>query len=692
MHPNKIGEQAMAEANRRAKKDKVSVKRALGADRTLCDCQKCDSNHFRLPRTVDDHRILYGLARPRKRGRGSEGALVDIGCSGPSSKRSSASHELRGSLGAWGSVSPNHSSPSRTPSVTLRDIDELDNDAGGISAVGSHLGSRCQSPTAGGADKTSDGGYLDANEARMNFSDNKSTESAVGRVPCNLRVYSAPHRERSPSPELHHYLRSSRDPTYERVSTPSTIAPGSPNVFPPLDPLGYPEALYLEYWDGPHVRSPSPVPSLGDEPVPLFPVRSLSQASFRTDSDLELPMLRYISPEEDQQFYEEMLADDADLADLAPEPLEFDEPIDPDEPPSDGDGDDPNDIPPDDDDEAEAGVYDGVRMPAVHDEPDVEPEDPEAELGAAFEQPSRLRNIYVRTWVESVFGGSTRQQTSRMLASHKYALEDAADEGTLSQELLECVPTMALTLRSLERRLGVNSDEHIVIFAMCKGCGARHSMAAINNARFPGCPHILPSTGERCGYPVWEEKELYGGVKKRVPLKCFPFFPPEIALERLVERPGVPETMIRQPHGEEDDPPLTKQDWLNSTPLDQKFSDISQAWVWNSEPAKLRRWWNAERRQYEDTLVEGQAQPAALANLPLGLSLAMNTDGFQTFGYRGYSSSGIFLVVNNLPFHLRHLVENVILVGIIPGPTEPSEYEFDQMMEPIVDALIKLEQ
>ncbi|KAG8707575.1 hypothetical protein FRC09_001746 [Ceratobasidium sp. 395] len=620
----------MAEANKKAKKDKVSVKRALGADRTLCDCQKCDSNHFRLPRTVDDHRILYGLARPRKRGRGSEGSPVDTSYSGPSSNRSSGLHESRGSRGSLGARHSdllNCSSPSRAPSVTLCDIYELDHDTSGASAAGSYLDSRCQSPAPGGADKTSDGGSLNANQVGVNGSDGRYTDSAVECVPRNLRVYSAPHRERSPSPEPHYYLRSNRDPTYERALTPSTIAPNSPNLLPPLDPLGYPEALYLEYWDGPHVRSPSPVPSLGDEPVPLFPVRSLSQASFRTDLDLELPVLRYISPKEDQQFYEEMLADDADLADLAPEPLEFDEPIDLDEPPSDGDGDDPNDIPPDDDDEAEARVHDGVRIPAIHDEPNIEPEDPEAELGAAFEQPSRLRNIYVRTWVESVFGGSTRNQTSRMLASHKYALEDAAEEGTLSQELLECVPTMALTLRSLERRLGVNSDEHIVIFAMCKGCGTRHSMAAVNNARFPGCPHILPSTGERCGYPVWEEKELYGGVKKRVPLKCFPVFPPEIALERLVERPGVPETMIRRPHGEEDDPPLTKQDWLNSTPLDQRFSDISQAWGWNSEPVKLKRWWNVEQRRYEDTLVEGQAQPAALANLPLGLSLAMNTDG-----------------------------------------------------------------
>jgi hypothetical protein len=47
--------------------------------------------------------------------------------------------------------------------------------------------------------------------------------------------------------------------------------------------------------------------------------------------------------------------------------------------------------------------------------------------------------------------------------------------------------------------------------------------------------------------------------------------------------------------------------------------------------------------------------------------------------------------INNLPFHLRTLPENMMLVIAMPGPGELTHCEFDQIMQPLIDELIALE-
>lgn len=52
--------------------------------------------------------------------------------------------------------------------------------------------------------------------------------------------------------------------------------------------------------------------------------------------------------------------------------------------------------------------------------------------------------------------------------------------------------------------------------------------------------------------------------------------------------------------------------------------------------------------------------------------------------------NGVYIVVNNLPFYLRFLFENMILAIVMPGPHEPKGYALDQILEPLVDDLIAL--
>lgn len=67
----------------------------------------------------------------------------------------------------------------------------------------------------------------------------------------------------------------------------------------------------------------------------------------------------------------------------------------------------------------------------------------------------------------------------------------------------------------------------------------------------------------------------------------------------------------------------------------------------------------------------------------------MNVDWFQPFKLARYSVGVVYLVVMNLPRHEHFKVENVLLVGVIPGPHEPSR-AINTYLSPLVDELLLL--
>lgn len=58
-----------------------------------------------------------------------------------------------------------------------------------------------------------------------------------------------------------------------------------------------------------------------------------------------------------------------------------------------------------------------------------------------------------------------------------------------------------------------------------------------------------------------------------------------------------------------------------------------------------------------------------LSDLCYGVML--NIDWFQPFDHYTYSLGVIYLVIMNLPRNQRYKRQNVIIIGIIPGPHEP---------------------
>lgn len=76
------------------------------------------------------------------------------------------------------------------------------------------------------------------------------------------------------------------------------------------------------------------------------------------------------------------------------------------------------------------------------------------------------------------------------------------------------------------------------------------------------------------------------------------------------------------------------------------------------------------------------------------LVFSLNMDGFNPRGNREagkkVSIGGIYMICYNLPPSLRYKMENVYLVGVIPGPNAPSDHEINYFLEPLIDEMLEL--
>ena len=75
------------------------------------------------------------------------------------------------------------------------------------------------------------------------------------------------------------------------------------------------------------------------------------------------------------------------------------------------------------------------------------------------------------------------------------------------------------------------------------------------------------------------------------------------------------------------------------------------------------------------------------ATLCYGLMLSV--DWFQPYDHFTYSIGVIYLVIMNLPRAYRYKRQNIIRVGIIPGPSEPP-LSINSYLTPLVTELLQL--
>ena len=71
---------------------------------------------------------------------------------------------------------------------------------------------------------------------------------------------------------------------------------------------------------------------------------------------------------------------------------------------------------------------------------------------------------------------------------------------------------------------------------------------------------------------------------------------------------------------------------------------------------------------------------------PYSLAVSLNVDWFQPYSRVTDSIGVIYLSILNLPRQVRYKQENILLVGIIPGPKEPKQ-NINSYLSPLVDEL-----
>ena len=64
----------------------------------------------------------------------------------------------------------------------------------------------------------------------------------------------------------------------------------------------------------------------------------------------------------------------------------------------------------------------------------------------------------------------------------------------------------------------------------------------------------------------------------------------------------------------------------------------------------------------------------------------LNIDWFQPYKYTVSSVGAIYLTIMNLPHSVQFKRTNVLLVGLIPGPSEP-QHDINTLLDPLVDEL-----
>ena len=69
------------------------------------------------------------------------------------------------------------------------------------------------------------------------------------------------------------------------------------------------------------------------------------------------------------------------------------------------------------------------------------------------------------------------------------------------------------------------------------------------------------------------------------------------------------------------------------------------------------------------------------------MGLMLNVDWFQPFEQACYSVGVVYLTIINMPCRLRYKRCNILIIGIIPGPSERA-HDINSYLQPLVNELL----
>ena len=179
------------------------------------------------------------------------------------------------------------------------------------------------------------------------------------------------------------------------------------------------------------------------------------------------------------------------------------------------------------------------------------------------------------------------------------------------------------------------------------------------------CQHIeFPNSTHRrmhlCQTPLSHQTRLLNSQIKNQPDLIYPFAGIRQQLSALYRRPDF-ESLLRH--------------WANRRQFDRILTDIYDGQVWKT----------LKETRDENSLNFFRPE---VADSHLGLMI--NVDWFQPYDGTIHSTGVIYAVVCNLPRDIRFRRENLLLLGLMPGPNEVSLHRINHYIAPIVNELESL--
>lgn len=168
---------------------------------------------------------------------------------------------------------------------------------------------------------------------------------------------------------------------------------------------------------------------------------------------------------------------------------------------------------------------------------------------------------------------------------------------------------------------------------------------------FPNHPHACRQAP--CNVLLLKTVELQSRNKLLYPFKTYCYMSIESSLEQLLQRPNFP---------------VLCEEWRHRITDPSIMKDIYDGQIWQD-------------------FMNFEGVPFLSERFSYGFMI--NVDWFQPYKHTQYSVGVIYFTLLNLPRHMRNKPENVMLVGVIPGPHEPS-INLNSYIEPLVSELLSL--
>lgn len=246
------------------------------------------------------------------------------------------------------------------------------------------------------------------------------------------------------------------------------------------------------------------------------------------------------------------------------------------------------------------------------------------------------------------------------LGSFVSYLSSLIPESAFLRQLKLIFPKSLYHIRKLLRSNQTGTFEYVV----CPNCdalylpsecvikvGSHLESRKCDFIKFPNHPHR--SRRKKCNELLMKWIKL-GKTTKLVPRKTFMYNSVIGALQRMASKQGFLHSC---------------EHWRNRTYIPaETYADVYDGAVWKSLLYLDRRPFLA---------------------CPHNLCFSLNVDWFNPYDETIYSVGAIYLVIQNLPRSERFKIENVLLVGLIPGPHEP-KLSINTYLTPLVDEMKKL--